>query len=379
MVDHITQGLRVLVIVGPATGGIGAHAAALAGDVAAAGATVAVVCPEITAGRFTWRVPVERAWPSGRLPERWRRWRRLRELARTADVVHAQGHHAGLLGLLAVRGARLRPAVVVSWHNAVLGRGPGRWVRALGELVQARGADLVTGASLDLAARAAKLGARTAELAPVAAPRAGERVDAASARARLADELALDPRSRIVVSVARIAPQKGLDLLVSAAAHLAHEARAAAPVTWLVAGDGDTELGDRLREQVADAGVDVRFLGARDDVPSLLAAADVLAVSSRWEARPLVVQEALAAGLPVVATNVGGIPEVLGGAGELVQADSSRAFARAVGALLSDPERHRERAEAGVRRFAELPDGETIARDWSLRYARLAAAGRDLR
>ena len=394
--------VRVLVVVGPATGGIGAHAAALACDVAEQGTTVAVVCPALTAERFEWHVPVVRAWPGGPILERWQQWRRVRRLARTADVVHAHGHHAGLLSLLAVRGARPRPAVVVSWHNAVLGRGPRRWLRTLGELVQARGADLVTGASLDLAARAASLGAPAAELAPVAAPRAAGLVGGAvpavgssdgserpttaaraGARARLDVELDLDPRARIVLCIARIAPQKGLDLLVDAARALADDAEAVAaiagPVTWLVVGDGDVELESRLREQVALAGVDVRFLGARDDVAGLLASADLLAVSSRWEARPLVVQEAMAAGVPVVATAVGGIPELLGGAGELVEPGAARGFARAVAALLSDPARHRRRVEQGRRRFAALPDRGAVATGWRDRYARLAPSSRTLR
>ena len=323
----------------------------------------------------------------------------------TADVGHAHGHHAGLLALLAVRGARPASAVVVSWHNAVLGRGPRRWLRSLGALAQARGADLVTGASLDLAARAASLGARTAELAPVAAPRAamlagvdpvgdgaaehGDVVASAASRPRQSDrarldvELGLDARSRIVLCIARIAPQKGLDLLVDAAQALADDADAiatiGAPVTWLVVGDGDVELESQLRERVARAAVDVRFLGARQDVAAFLAAADVLAVPSRWEARPLVAQEAMAAGVPVVATAVGGIPELLGGAGELVEPGASRGFARAVAALLGDAGRRRDRSAAGRRRFAELPDRETVATQWFERYARLAAPRRSLR
>ena len=86
---------RILVLVGPATGGIGAHAAALSAGVADRGGTVAVVCPGLTAERFTWRVPVVLAWPGGGLLEVWRRWRRLRELVATADVVSERGEVCG--------------------------------------------------------------------------------------------------------------------------------------------------------------------------------------------------------------------------------------------------------------------------------------------
>src|SRR5690606_10986347 len=97
---------RVLVVVGPSTGGIGAHAAALAADLAALGEQVVVVCPELTAGGCAGRVPVETAGPAGSLAERARAWRRLRALARTAAVVHAHGHQGGLLARAAGRGAR---------------------------------------------------------------------------------------------------------------------------------------------------------------------------------------------------------------------------------------------------------------------------------
>lgn len=399
--------LRVLMIVGPATGGIGAHAAALSGDIAATGVTVAVVCPEVTSRRFDWRVPVEVVWPAGGPGPRRRGWRRLRELVATADVVHAQGHQAGLLALAAARGTNPRPAVVVSWHNAVLGSGVRRTIRALGERAQVRYADLVTGASLDLVERASHLGARSVELAPVAAPRAGEAAsddasgaaddsatravrvvaaaaaDPASARARLRADLALDPRALLVLTVSRIAPQKRLDVLLDAARILEQDAdaarRAGAPVTWLVVGDGDAELEAALRAQAARSGADVRFLGARGDVPALLAAADVFALTSRWEARALVVQEAMAAGVPVVVSGVGGLPELVGDAGMLVREGDALGCATAVGDLLGDPERRERLATAGRRRFAELPGAVDITRSWGTRYARLVRSARGLR
>ncbi|NLF05520.1 MAG: glycosyltransferase family 4 protein [Actinomycetales bacterium] len=373
---------RILVLVGPATGGIGAHAAALSAGVADRGGTVAVVCPGLTAERFTWRVPVVLAWPGGGLLEVWRRWRRLRELVATADVVHAHGHQAGLLALAAARGTRPRPAVVVSWHNAVLATGARRAVLALGERLQARRADLVTGASLDLVERATALGAGGAELAPVASPRAGHEVPD-GARERIRTELGLDERALVALTVSRIAPQKRLDVLLDAATLLAHDDAAArrvgAPVTWLVAGDGDANLDADLRARAAASGADVRFLGARSDVPELLAAADLFVLTSRWEARALVVQEAMAAGVPVVATAVGGLPELVGDAGILVREGDALGLATAVGDLLAAPRRRDTLAEAARRRFAALPGESDITRSWWTRYARLARAARGLR
>lgn len=370
---------RILVLVGPATGGIGAHAAALAGAIAAKGAEVAVVCPSLTAERFSWQVPVVTAWPGGTPIERWRRWTRLRELVSTADVVHAHGHQAGLIALAAARRARPGPAVVVSWHNAVLATGVRRRVLALGERLVASRADRVTGASLDLVERAARLGAKGAELAPVASPRAGAEV-VAGARERVRSELGLDERSLVVLTVSRIAPQKRLDVLVEAAGITARADRPLGQhVTWLVAGDGDRALERELRARAAVHEGDVRFVGARGDVPELLAAADIFVLTSRWEARALVVQEAMAAGVPVVVSAVGGLPELVGRAGLLVREGDALGFATAVGELLGDPQRRARLAEAGLRRFAELPDESEITRSWWTRYARLARARRGLR
>ena len=83
----------------------------------------------------------------------------------------------------------------------------------------------------------------------------------------------------------------------------------------------------------------VRFLGVRHDVPALLAAADVVVVPSNWEGQPLVVQEALRAGRPLVATRVGGIAELTGSDGAvLVPPGHPVALAAAVTRLLDDPE-----------------------------------------
>src|SRR6185295_14013841 len=82
----------------------------------------------------------------------------------------------------------------------------------------------------------------------------------------------------------------------------------------------------------------VHFLGKRDDVPSVLAASDVFVLASDWEGNPLAVMEAMAAGLPVIATEVGGIPELVrsGEHGLLVPAGDCRGFAAAMQTLFDD-------------------------------------------
>ena len=363
---------RVLMIVGRAAGGIGAHAASLVRGLTAEGWQVVVATAPVTAARFDLGSHVEVVWPGLRPVAAWRALRRLRALASGAHIVHAQGHRAGLVALAMTAGSgRGTPPVVISWHNAILGSGILRRLRTLLERVQVRRADLVTGASQDLVDRAKSLGARRAELAEVAAPAAGRAsLDRVSARTRLADELGIDPDGDWLLTVSRIAPQKNLDVLLSAA-RLAQDRPGGASergVVWLVVGDGRDDLLASLRAMVAADATPVRFVGARSDVPTWMAAADLFVLPSAWEARALVVQEALAAGLPIVASAVGGLPELVGDAGELVPVGDPDELAEAVVGLLADPERRAVLAAAGKRRWAALPDEAAVLEEWTARY-----------
>ncbi len=400
--------VRVLMVVGPAAGGIGAHVQSLARGLAAPARAagpgpvidLVVATAAETADRFDVGPRAEVLWPSGPLRTRVRRLRRLTALAARADVVHAQGHQAGLLALVAVaasspvrwvvRWARSassrrvgRAAVVISWHNAVLGGGPARRVRAGLEAVQARGADVVTGASQDLVDRAVALGARSAQLAPVAAPVAAAGMPPRGpARAAFAAELGLDPDRPWVLTVSRLAPQKNLHVLVEAARRVGTgpvpgvgPAGPGAAPEWVVVGDGRPDLLADLRESARAGGVRLHLVGARRDVAAWMAAADLFVLPSAWEARALVVQEALAAGLPVVTTAVGGLPELVGDAGVLVPVDDPHALAEAVGGLLGDPGRQAGLAAAGRRRADELPDEDAVVAAWAGRYRTLAGRG----
>lgn len=372
----------MLLLVGHSTGGIGAHVQSLATGLPAHGWTPVVATSPRTASRFDLGPDVHLVWPGRRGAVG--RLRRLRSLVAGVDVVHAHGHQAGLLAvLLAATVRRRRPPVVVSWHNAVLGGGWQRRLRALGEVVQARRADLLAGASRDLTDRAVALGARAAVTAPVAAPAAGPWAgDRAAGRRELArevaEEVAGEPAEEVagepadgpvVLTVSRIAPQKNLAVVVEAAARL----RRRTGLRWLVVGDGDPALLAALRRQVVSTGAPVHFLGARRDVVRLMGLADVLALASSWEARALVVQEAMAAGLPVVVPAVGGLPELVGDAGVLVPPGDAGALADAVATLLDDDAARARLADAGRARFAELPDEAQVVAQWSDRYTRLLA------
>ena len=121
----------------------------------------------------------------------------------------------------------------------------------------------------------------------------------------------------------------------------------------VIAGTGPSLLG--LAAQISDNRAPVRLLGQRDDVADLLGAADLAVVTSDWEARQLFAQEALGGGLPLIATDVGGLPELVGDAALLIPPGSVDALDEAVRELLADPERRAELAERGRQRAASWP------------------------
>jgi glycosyltransferase involved in cell wall biosynthesis len=159
----------------------------------------------------------------------------------------------------------------------------------------------------------------------------------------------IEPRATVLTHIGRFAVQKNHALLIEAFAQV----RTHAPLYLLLVGGG--ELEDAVREQVAGLGLQerVRFLGVRADVPAILNASDLFVLSSRWEGNPLSVMEAMAAGLPVVSTAVGGVPELVreGETGLLVPSGDAAALARALQALVDDPAR-REAMGAAARQHA---------------------------
>jgi len=164
--------------------------------------------------------------------------------------------------------------------------------------------------------------------------------------------LGLDARAPVVGMVGRLARQKAPGDFLRAAALVAREFPAA---TFLVVGDGPLRatLEGLARELgIADR---VRFLGFRDEVPVVLAALDVFALSSLWEGLPLTILEAMAAGKPVVATSVNGVAEVVqhGRTGWLVSPQQVEQLAAHIVTLLRDPGIARSMGEAGRRRVRE--------------------------
>ncbi|MFY7069183.1 glycosyltransferase family 4 protein [Nocardiopsis changdeensis] len=320
---------RIALVLGTSTGGAGRHVRSLGEGLVRRGYRVAVVGPASAEREFAFTdagmrfAPVRiGAAPSVADPAT---VLRLRSVLGGADVVHAHGMRAGALCALA--GAR---PLVVTAHNAPP---PVDGLKAAAypvlERIVALRADVVLGVSGDLVRRLERVGARDARPAVVAAPDTGPPV---KGREATRSDLAVLPERPLLLTIARLAEQKGLDMLLEAAPRIA--ARHPEPVI-AIAGDGP--LWGTLHDTAAELGADVRMLGHRTDVADLLAAADVFCLTSQWEGPSLVIMEALRAGLPVVSTRVGGIPDLYSGTVLMVPPGDPQAFAAAVGRVLDDP------------------------------------------
>jgi glycosyltransferase involved in cell wall biosynthesis len=154
-------------------------------------------------------------------------------------------------------------------------------------------------------------------------------------------------RMPTILSVGRLAPPKDFAILVRALAELGRGSFRA----WIV-GDGPDRAS--LEAEVIRLGLGgaVQFLGERHDVPELMAQSDLFVLSSRSEGLPLSIIEAMAAGLPVVASAVGGVPELVANAGFIVPAADPDALAACLRRLVLDPGLRR-RYGALARRRAE--------------------------
>ncbi len=330
----------VLQVLAPSTGGIRRHVAELVRQTESLGWRDIVAGPDGVmsgVGRQDVAISDGAAWSVRQmLSVR----RRLRRHVRTADVVHAHGLKAAAV----VASIARRAPMVVTLHNDMVGTHTG---------MQARVRRVVQGVLLRRADHVVFVSRGDAEHNRT--PRAAERrslVMSFSASpvptshpSRTRDRLGIAGDAPLVAVVARLHPQKDLAMFLHAFARLLDSVPTARAV---VAGDGPQR--DELVGLAATLGLDdaVRFVGAIDDVGDLLAAADVVAISSRWEAGPIVAVEAMQLGTPVVMTDTGAVADIAGrvGAALTVAPGDTDAFSSALAALLTDADR---RADVAAR------------------------------
>jgi glycosyltransferase involved in cell wall biosynthesis len=176
--------------------------------------------------------------------------------------------------------------------------------------------------------------------------------------------------------VSNFYPYKGHEELVDAASRIVP---AFPNVVFLLAGrDSGTMEATRARVRERGIGGSVRFVGSRTDVPDLLRASDFFVHPSRTEGFSNAILEAMAAGLPVVACDVGGNPEAVvdGETGRMVPSRDAAAFASAIAELLADPEKRKAMGEAGRHRAAERFSLDRMVGEMESLYDSLAGGRR---
>jgi glycosyltransferase involved in cell wall biosynthesis len=310
------------------------------------------------------------------VPAAWRALRRFRP--HVVQVHESDGALAALLvratrNLLAPRPLltallqvsyveELRAVRPLAAGGKVLGRPGGvemrfRWLKAsfqiLLGLITARAADLVlapseaTAAELQRDYRAGEVGVIPNVTGGLEIAPAGE----------------VEGAPGYLLFVGRLRIRKGVEVLLEALRELRRSIPGAA---LRIAGDGEHRAA--LERAAADLGPAVSFLGTRSSaqVRTLLRGAAALVVPSIYEGMPLVVLEAMEAGVPVVASAVSGIPEVVvgGETGWLVPPEDPEALARALEEVLADPGEARRRGEAGRQRVAERYRPAAAAASW---------------
>lgn len=262
----------------------------------------------------------------------------LHEARRAPAVLHAHDPHAFTL---AAGAARSTGSPIVVTRRATLPlRRPAPWRRA----------DRVVAIS-DAVRR--QLLADGIDPERIVVVRSG--VDLASAARAVPggfrERLGLPPGAPLVATVAALTAEKGIETLVAAAARLRHRVP---PIHWAVAGSGP--LAVELHRAVVAAGVPdtVHLLGHLNDPSALLAEADCVVMPSTSEAFGSSLLDAMALGRPVVASRVGGIPEVVGHAGVMVPPGDPAALATAVAGIVDDPAGAARLATAGKERVEEF-------------------------
>jgi len=191
-----------------------------------------------------------------------------------------------------------------------------------------------------------------------------------SLRGQLRRELAVGPHTPIVGIVARLVPIKAHELFLAAAAEI-H--RTVPECRFAIVGDGERRR--ELEELTGRLGLEgrVHFLGWRGDLDRVYVDLDVVALTSRNEGLPVSLIEAMAAARPVVATSVGGVPDLVedGISGRLAPPGDARALASAIVGLLADPDRARAMGGAGRKRVYPALNADRLLADIDDLYTRL--------
>jgi glycosyltransferase involved in cell wall biosynthesis len=256
-------------------------------------------------------------------------YRQLREVvARTKpEVVHTHGYRADVVGGALAR--RHRITTVSTVHGFTGGGRRNRFYERIQRFALRR-ANAVVAVSAPLAEQLASAGIDRDKIHCV--PNAFTPTVTALARSAARERLGLQPGGLVAGWVGRLSREKGADVMLDAFLHV--------DSSWQLSIIGDGPERHALQQQAKSLGIADRIIwhGLVENAASLLAAFDVFVLSSRTEGTPIVLFEAMHASVPIVATRVGGVPNVIGPSQALlVPGEEPNAIARAVNDVARDP------------------------------------------
>jgi len=287
-----------------------------------------------------------------------------------AEVVHAEGVRACVVAAMAHLGVSRRPGLVVTIHN-LMEPGP-RAHRLVSRIVQATGACLTTVSESERSRYLAQ-GFPPTRCRSVHNGIALSPAVTAERRRAARGGFGLPVDAVVLACVARLGRKKGHATLLEA---LVDPSIRTSPILVLAAGEGTlrAEL-ESLRDHLGLSDR-VRFLGFRSDVPAILQASDAAVLPSLSEVFPMSLLEAMSVGLPVVATRVGGVPEMMadGREGWIVEPGDAKGLARALHEATHDPAERARRGHAARDRVGREFSLERMVREMLAVYQGVADA-----
>jgi glycosyltransferase involved in cell wall biosynthesis len=290
--------------------------------------------------------------------------RPLARLMEQHDLVHVHLFPAQLWAAAALRQCDRQPVLITTEHNPDNNRRGKPFARSLDRILYRSYDSVVCNSEATAAAMLEWVPQVHDRLTVIPNGIAVERFRSAVAADR--DMIVHGHRGPIAIFVARLQPQKDHETLLRAIARIPD-------VQLLLVGEG--ELRSELEQLAGALGIATRvhFLGQRADVAELLKMADLYIHATHSDGFGIAALEAMAAGLPVIASNVPGLAEVVGNAGILVPPRDAEALARAIQSVLSDPALKAKLASAAAARASSFDISQTIAKHVDL-YQRLLTA-----
>ncbi len=287
----------------------------------------------------------------------------LRSLRATnADVIVTRATSAHGLGMLAARG---RPAKwIVNWHRPDGLRLAPRRTLILRCILPL--ADAVIAVSESQVPELLGLGVSREAIHVI--HNGTDFPEARTNRLDMRRALGLNDGEVAVLFAGRLEAQKRADVFIES---LALAQRTHPSIVGLLAGDGPLDAD--LRRQAHHTAANVRFLGRRNDMPEIIGAADVLALTSDREALPYIVLEAMAGGLPIASTSVGAVPRVVTPeAGVTIPPGDAVAFAEALGKLAADSALRSTLGAGGQARQERLFSAEVMCESYAAAIVRVS-------